>query len=110
MFINVYIYDVSNAKLIIKKNKNNYVKEIYANHNDSQRIINGKYLKLDKQKIKYKILNEKYFIDSENIINYKIFRVKIDIPKKYLHDNIILNVKIFSNKERMINKIIKLFK
>lgn len=95
--------------MIIRKKDNKYIKEVYVNYDNAKKLLDGKYILINKTKYKYKIIQKENIIDNENLLNYKLFNININLNKKYLQNNLVLDIKIFSNKERMIKKIKNLF-
>ena len=101
-------YDVTPAKIIVKKNHDYYETILMINYHNSKKVINGKYIVLDGKKYKYKVLKKEIAIDNNNLLNYMNVSVKINLNQKYLKNNLILDIKINSNYERGINKVKKI--
>ena len=75
--------------------------------NNSDTVINSDYIMIDNKKFDYKILEiSSYQVDPINNLNYQIIRIEV---KKEFIENEIKEVKFYFHKQRIIEKIWKMF-
>ena len=102
IIINIEIYDVYNTYAYYKEG--NIVLNIPINYSDT--ILNGKYFKIDDEKVDLEVLYvSDILINTDTLVNYQeiIVASKNDYP-----ENLIINISIYYNKEKVLDKIKKL--
>lgn len=97
--INLKIFDVLNLKGIVS----NDIMILNILADDSDTIINGKYLIINNKKYKYKVVKiNPIEMDEKNYIMYQ--RLELEIAKK-LRDNEIVNLTFYYNEKKIKEKI-----
>ncbi len=102
VILNVEIYDVYNTYAYYREG--NMVLNIPINYSDT--ILNGKYFKIDDEKVDLEVLYvSDILINTDTLVNYQeiIVASKNDYP-----ENLIINISIYYNKEKVLDKIKKL--
>ena len=102
VILNVEIYDVYNTYAYYREG--NMVLNIPINYSDT--ILNGKYFKIDDEKVDLEVLYvSDILINTDTLVNYQeiIVSSKNDYP-----ENLIINISIYYNKEKVLDKIKKL--
>lgn len=102
VILNVEIYDVYNTYAYYREG--NMVLNIPINYSDT--ILNGKYFKIDDEKVDLEVLYvSDILINTDTLVNYQeiIVASKNDYP-----ENLIININIYYNKEKVLDKIKKL--
>lgn len=102
VILNVEIYDVYNTYAYNREG--NMVLNIPINYSDT--ILNGKYFKIDDEKVDLEVLYvSDILINTDTLVNYQeiIVASKNDYP-----ENLIINISIYYNKEKVLDKIKKL--
>lgn len=99
VILNVEIYDVYNTYAYYREG--NMVLNIPINYSDT--ILNGKYFKIDDEKVDLEVLYvSDILINTDTLVNYQeiIVASKNDYP-----ENLIINISIYYNKEKVFDKI-----
>lgn len=99
VILNVEIYDVYNTYAYYREG--NMVLNIPINYSDT--ILNGKYFKIDDEKVDLEVLYvSDILINTDTLVNYQeiIVASKNDYP-----ENLIINISIYYNKEKVLDKI-----
>ena len=100
-------YDIYNIKGYIKCNP-----ECIVNINilDISTINNGAYLKINKNKNAYQIKTiGKMEFDYLTMTNYQTVEIQTKLNDELKKDNLVVELSFYTNKERLLKKIIKRF-
>lgn len=101
--LNIEVYDVYNTYAIYKND--NLILNMPITYSDT--IKNAKYLKIDDEKHEFHILYiSEILLDTSSMTNYQEVVISSDLK---LTTNTLVNISIYYNKEKVIEKIKKLF-
>lgn len=99
VILNVEIYDVYNTYAYYREG--NMVLNIPINYSDT--ILNGKYFKIDDEKVDLEVLYvSDILINTDTLVNYQEIIV---VSKNDYPENLIINISIYYNKEKVFDKI-----